>query len=111
MGGYTSFVYCSVHLSIVLAGTLHSLVRCPGNSAQICQIIPRKKLMDSPVHSTINTSSIPAAGQQQQAPVLALNASDFILLALLLAVLLLVLPKHMAKLLSSTRSAPKPHSS
>lgn len=65
--------------------------------------------MDSSrAHSTI--SGIPAtAEQQQQAPVLTINASDFILLALLLAVLLLVLPKRITKLLAR-RSAPKPHS-
>lgn len=63
--------------------------------------------MDSKAHSTISGSS---AAEQQQAPVLTLNASDFILLALLLAILLLVLPKRIAKLLAR-RSAPKPHSS
>lgn len=68
--------------------------------------------MDSQAHhSTINSRSPAAAEQQQAQAVLSLNASDVILLALLLAVVLFVLPKHIAKLLAC-RSAPnKTHTS
>lgn len=51
------------------------------------------------------------SGAAEEVQAVALRASDFILLVLLVAVVVFVVPKRIRKLLSSPESTNKPHSS